>query len=270
MIPLQRRQTLTQLTAKGLSGRSACRWTGWSRRVLDYPLRQPAQDEQLLERMRAVARQYPRFGYRRVAVLVGTSPRRVWRLWRAHEFRLGNQRSRRRRLPAGEQRPHRAERRNHVWTYDILHDRLADGRAFKTLSILDEFSRECLAIQVGHSLRAPDVTAVLADLMQRRGVPEFVRSDNGSQFTATAVMQWLQDNRVGPSFIAPGRPWQNGYIESFHGKFRDECLNREWFGCLAEAAVVIEQWRQHYNTERPHSALGYRTPAQAAAEAMAC
>jgi transposase InsO family protein len=150
-----------------------------------------------------------------------------------------------------------------------LHDRLADGRPFKTLRVLEEFSRECLTIQVGHSLRAPQVVAALAELMRQRAAPEYLRSDNGSEFTASAVMRWLQENRVGLSFIEPGRPWQNGYVESFHGKFRDECLNREWFGCLAEAAVVIEQWRQHYNTERPHSALGYRTPAMVAAEALA-
>lgn len=255
--------------SKGLSGRATCRWAGWSRQVLHYRLHQPARDEPVVEQMRTVARRHPRFGYRRVAVLAGISPKRAWRLWQLHDFRLGIQRARRRRRGASDARPRQAEHLNQVWTYDILHDRLAGGRPFKTLSVLDEFSRECLTIQVGHSLRAPQVVAALADLMQQRGAPEFLRSDNGSEFTATAVMRWLQDNQVGPSCIEPGRPWQNGYVESFHGKFRDECLNREWFGCIAEAAVVIEHWRRHYNTERPHSALGYRTPAQVAAEALA-
>jgi putative transposase len=267
--PPQRHELLVHLMSKGLSGRAACRWMGWSRRRLHYRLRQPGRDRARVEQMRTLARRYPRFGYRRVAVLAGISSKRAWRLWQLHDFRLGIQRSRRRRRVASDPRPHRAERLNHVWTYDILHDRLASGRSFKTLSVLDEFSRECLAIQVGHSMRSPTVVAALAEAMRQRGAPEFLRSDNGSEFTATAVMRWLQDNQVGPSFIEPGRPWQNGYVESFHGKFRDECLNREWFSCLAEATAVIEQWRQHYNTERPHSALGYRTPAQAAAEALA-
>src|SRR5690606_17305406 len=156
---------------------------------------------------------------------------------------------------------------NHVWTYDILHDQLANGQRFKTLSVLDEFTRECLAIHIGQSIRAREVTQVLSQVMTRRGAPAYLRSDNGSEFTATAVMVWLRDQRVGPAFIAPGRPWQNGYIESFHSRFRDECLNREWFRSGAEAAQVIEAWRQQYNTKRPHSSLGYRTPAQAAAEA---
>ena len=268
MTPPQRREVLGHLKDKGLSGRAACRWVGWSRQVLHYRLRQPARDASAVAHMRTLARRHPRFGYRRVAVLAGISPKRAWRLWQRHEFRLGIQRSRRRRRGTSDPRPRQAERLNQVWTYDILYDRLACGRPFKTLSVLDEFSRECLTIQVGHSLRSPQVVATLAELMRQRGAPEYLRSDNGSEFTATAVMRWLQDHQVGPSFIEPGRPWQNGYVESFHGKFRDECLNREWFGCLAEAKVVIEQWRQHYNTERPHSALGYRTPAQVAAEAL--
>jgi transposase InsO family protein len=147
-----------------------------------------------------------------------------------------------------------------------LHDELANGRRFKTLSVLDEFTRECVAITVGCSLRTPDVIAALSAAMHTHGKPEFTCSDNGSEFTATAVMHWLQTNVVGPSSIQPGRPWQNGYIESFHGNFRDECLNREWFLSSQEAAIVIEQWRQQYNTQRLHSALAYRTPAQVAAE----
>jgi transposase InsO family protein len=264
--PLQRRETLAHLTGKGLSQRAACRWSGLSRRVWHYRPQRSEQDQALLTYMRAVTQTHPRFGYRRVAVLAKTSFHRAWRLWKQHDFRLQPPRTRRHRLTPPDPRPHQAEHPNHVWTYDILHDQLADGSWFKTLSLLDEFTRECLVIKVGPSLRAPDVIETLTTAMQQHGPPEFLRSDNGSEFTALAVRQWLQLKAVGPSFIPPGRPWQNGYVESFHSRFRDECLNREWFLSHQEAAVVIEQWRQAYNTQRPHSALGYKTPAQVAAE----
>jgi putative transposase len=266
--PDQRREALGQVQAKGLSGRAACRWTGFSRTVLCYQPTQAGLDQQRLAQMRTVSRHQPRFGYRRVGVLVGLSFKCAWRLWKVGGFRLEKPRPRRRRRGASDERPQQAERPNHVWTYDILFDQLANGRWFKTLSVLDEFTRECLAIHVGQSIRAPDVIALLGKVIARRGAPAFLRSDNGSEFTATAVMGWLHSRQVGPSFIAPGHPWQNGYIESFHSRFRDECLNREWFQSGAEAAYVIERWRQQYNTERPHSSLGYRTPTQMAAETV--
>jgi putative transposase len=266
--PDQRREALGQVQAKGLSGRAACRWTGLSRTVLRYAAKQAETDQARLKQMREASQRQPRFGYRRVGVLVGLSFKIAWRLWKIGYFRLEKPRLRRRTRAGTDRRPERAERRNHVWTYDLLHDQLADGKRFKTLSVLDEFTRECLAIHVGQSIRAPEVTRVLAEVMAQRGTPAFIRSDNGSQFTATAVMAWLRDQQVGPAFITPGRPWQNGYIESFHSRFRDECLNREWFHSGAEAAHVIEAWRQQYNTQRPHSSLGYRTPAQMAAEAV--
>jgi transposase InsO family protein len=266
--PDQRREAVAHVQAKGLSGRAACRWTGLSRTVLRYAAKQAQVDQARLKPMREASQRQPRFGYRRVAVLAGVSFKIAWRLWKIGHFRLEKPRLRRRRGVGSDPRPERAERPNHVWTYDFLHDQLADGKRFKTLSVLDEFTRECLAIHVGQSIRAQHVTRVLADVIATRGAPAFVRSDNGSEFTATAVMAWLRDQQVGPTFIAPGRPWQNGYIESFHSRFRDECLNREWFQSGAEAAQVIEAWRQQYNTQRPHSSLGYRTPAQVAAEAV--
>jgi len=263
--PAQRHEVLTQLTSKGLSQHSACRWSGLSRSVARYRLRQPVRDVQAIARMQSVMAQQPRFGYRRVAVLVPLSFKRAWRLWKQQAFAVQPARVRRPRPVCRDERPHQATHRNHVWTYDILFDRLADGCLFKTLSILDEFTRECLAIHVAPSIRATDVLAVLQRTMHQHGQPQFLRSDNGSEFTATAVRQWLHDQHVGPSFIQPGHPWQNGFIESFHGRFRDECLNREWFTTGHEATIVIEQWRKDYNTQRPHSALGYRTPAQMAA-----
>jgi putative transposase len=263
--PAQRHEVLEHLRSKGLSQRSSCRWSGLSRMVAQYKLRQTAQDAHALAAMQWGIEQQPRFGYRRIAVLAQLSFKRAWRLWKQHGFALQPLRHRRHRPARADHRPHQATARNQVWTYDILHDRLANGQPFKTLSILDEFTRECLAIHVAPSIRAADVISVLQRIMQHHGQPQFIRSDNGSQFTATPVRQWLQTHHVGPSFIQPGHPWQNGFVESFHGKFRDECLNREWFISSQEAQIVIEQWRQRYNTQRPHSALGYRTPAQVAA-----
>ncbi len=263
--PVQRHEALTHLASKGLSQRSVCRWSGISRSAARYRLRQPARDAQSITAMQQTMRRQPRFGYRRVAVLAQLSFKRAWRLWKQQGFAVQPARARRPRPARRDERSHQATHRNHVWTYDILYDRLADGRLFKTLSILDEFTRECVAIHVAPSIRATDVLAVLQRTMQQQGCPQFLRSDNGSEFTATLVRQWLHDQHVGPSFIQPGHPWQNGFIESFHGKFRDECLNREWFTTGQEATIVIEQWRQAYNLQRPHSALGYRTPTQVAA-----
>lgn len=264
---------IAHLTSKGLSDRAACMWSGWSRQVSQYQPAGAISDAQLVEQMKHMSLLHPRFGYRRIAVMLKESPRRVWRLWRRHGFKLGKQRIKRRtKKEAGIERPHRAEHPNHVWTYDIptgtfrIHDRLGDGSPFKMLCLLDEFTRECLAIYVARSIRANDVQRVLMEVMTMRDVPAFptgtfrIRSDNGGEFAATAIMAWLTDNKVGPAFIDPGCPWQNGFVESFHGKLRDECLNREWFACLAEAKIVIEQWRTFYNTQRPHSSLDYRTP----------
>lgn len=265
MSPGQRRDALQHLTGKGLSKRAACRWSGLSRRVWHYMPRVLERDQALVRQMKIVSETHPRFGYRRVAILAKTSFHRTWRLWKQHHFRLQPARVRRPRPVSSDPRPYRAEHAHHVWTYDLLHDQLADGRWFKTLSILDEFTRQCMVIQVAPSIRAPQVIAALSRAIEQYGRPEFLRSDNGSEFTATAVQQWLQSQSVGPTFIDRGRPWQNGFVESFHSRFRDECLNREWFVSHLEAAVVIERWRQQYNTERPHSALGYKTPAQMAA-----
>jgi transposase InsO family protein len=145
---------------------------------------------------------------------------------------------------------------------------LADGRPFKTLSVLDEFTRECHGILVATSMLAEDVIVFLDEIMKKRSAPVFLRSDNGSEFTAEAVQTWLANKNVGPAFIPPGQPWKNGFIESFHDKFRDECLQREWFSSLLDAQVVIEDWRVHYNTRRPHSSLGYETPANFAVQCV--
>ena len=264
---MERHSLLTDIAEKGLSKRAACRWTGISRSVSRYKLQRPDRDAQYLETMRQSTQDNPRYGYRRIAVVSGLGFGRSWRLWKHYGFQLGSQRPRKPRkkekMPA---LPQQAEYQNHVWTYDLLFDRLADGRPFKTLSVLDEFTREGLGILVTTSIHSEDVIAYLDSIMQKRSSPVFLRSDNGSEFTAEAVQTWLVKKSVGPAFIPPGQPWKNGFIESFHDKFRDECLQREWFSSLLDAQVLIEDWRVHYNTQRPHSSLKYKTPADFAAQ----
>ena len=259
---------LEHVENKGLSQRAACRRSGVSRAVSRYKLRRPAQDAEYLKRMHTAAKANPRYGYRRVAVVSGVGFGSAWRLWRQYGFKIEAQRTRkpRKKDKPATPLPQQAEYPNHVWTYDILFDRLADGRPFKTLSVLDEFTRECLGILVATSILSKDVVAFLSGILQQRNAPVFLRSDNGSEFTAEAVQAWLAEKKVGPAFIPPGQPWKNGFIESFHDKFRDECLQREWFSSLLDAQVVIAEWRLHYNTQRPHSSLGYKTPAAFAAQ----
>jgi transposase InsO family protein len=214
--------------------------------------------EQLIE----TSQRFPRFGYRRAAAWLQLGETRTRRLWRALGLQLPRRRPRRRRC-GSDIRLLGATRPNAVWTYDFIFDRLASGTTIKILCVLDEHTRECLAIEPARWLRSQDVILTLSRLIKLYGKPQYIRSDNGAEFTAGAVMRWLRDQNVGPAFIAPGRPWQNGFVESFNAKLRDECLNREWFRDIREARVVIETWRQFYNHQRPHSALGYRTPAQA-------
>lgn len=215
-----------------------------------------------MEQLISTSQEYPRFGYRRMAFWLAMSQKRVRRLWSQLGLQLPRRRSRKRRLGTEIRMPG-APIPNSVWTYDFVHDRLADKTALKLLCVLDEHTRECLAIEVNRSMSSRTVIDTLARLMRLHGKPSYIRSDHGAEFTAGAVMGWLRDQNVGPVFIAPGKPWQNGFVESFNGKLRDECLSREWFRTMREARVLIERWRLFYNHDRPHSALGYRTPAAA-------
>lgn len=194
--------------------------------------------------------------------------KRVERIWRREGLKVPQKQPKRGRLwlNDGSCVRLRAERPNHVWTYDFVFDRTHDGRSIRMLTVVDEHTRECLAIDVARRLNSEDVLARLADLFVERGTPEHIRSDNGSEFTANAVREWLQRVGVGTLFIERGSPWENGYIESFNGKLRDELLNGEIFYTLWEAQVLIERWRREYNQVRPHSALGYRAPAPEALE----
>ena len=215
-----------------------------------------------------LACQYGRYGYRRITALLRTegwhvNHKRVERIWRREGLKVPTKQPKRGRLwlNDGSCIRLRPSWRNHVWAYDFVQARTHDGRAFKMLTVIDEFTRQCLAIEVARRLRSDDVLQVLADLMVQHGAPGHIRSDNGPEFTAKAVRAWLARIKVETLFIEPGSPWENGFNESFNGKLRDELLNSEIFYTLKEAQVLIERWRRHYNTIRPHSALGYRPPA---------
>jgi len=214
------------------------------------------------------ARQYGRYGYRRITALLRAegwrcNHKRVERIWRREGLKVPRRQPKRGRLwlNDGSCVRLRPERPNQVWAYDFVEDRSRDGRKFRLLCVVDEFSREALAIRVARKLGAADVIDVLADLFIARGTPAHIRSDNGPEFAAMAVKGWITGVGARTAFIEPGSPWENGYVESFNGKLRDELLAAEIFNTLAEAKVLIEQWRVHYNTTRPHSSLGYRPPA---------
>ena len=215
-----------------------------------------------------LARQFGRYGYRRIAALLraaGWSARdgRTERLWRREGLMVPQKQPKKGRLwlNDGSCVRLRPEYHNHVWSYDFVHCRTDDGKVFRTLNILDEFSRECLAIKVDRKLNSTNVIDALTDLFILRGSPAFIRSDNGPEFIAQAVRDWISAVGAKTAYIEPGSPWENGYCESFNGRFRDELLNGEIFYSLREAQIIIEEWRKHYNTKRPHSALGYRPPA---------
>jgi putative transposase len=185
----------------------------------------------------------------------------MYRLCRQAGLQVSTRRPRRR-VASSRPRPVPPTAVNHVWAYDVVFDTCADGRALKCLTVVDEFTRECLAIDVGGSIRSGRVIEVLARLVSHHGAPQYLRSDNGPEFVATAVLRWLQTAAIETAFIDPGKPWQNGTDESFNGKFRDECLNLEWFRNRLDATVGIERWRRHYNEERPHMSLGDLTPVE--------
>jgi transposase InsO family protein len=259
--PSGRRVALEHLTLRGVSQRKARRYLGLSRRVACYALKQPGKDRVIGRRWITASQDVPRFGYRRMAAWLSWSESRVRRLCRTLGLNIPRRRPRRRRSGNDIRLPG-AVRPNSVWSYDFVHYQLVDGRVLKLLRVIDEYTRECLAIEVGASLRSQDVILTLSRLKRIYSKPAYVRSDNGAEFTAAKVMRWLRDNAIGQAFIAPGSPWQNGVIESFNGKLRDELLNREWFRTRAEAKVLIVRWRQFYNERRPHSAHRYQPPAQ--------
>jgi len=238
-----------------------------------YQSRRPDDEPRLLREMRALARQRPRFGAERIHRLLverhwQVNLKRVHRLWKRENMQVPRKQHRRRHYSGGSENScvrHRAWHKDHVWSYDFVADRLEDGRQIRLLVVIDEFTRECLAIEVARSFTAQDVIGVLQYLFAICGVPEHLRSDNGPEFVAKSVRNWLDRADVETLFVAKGSPWENGYIESFNGKLRDELLNRELFLSLEETCWVVDRWRLDYNHQRPHSALDYQTPAAFAA-----
>jgi putative transposase len=226
------------------------------------------EESRLVTDITTLATKYGRYGYRRITALLNgkdwqVNHKRVERIWRQEGLKVPKKQPKRGRLwlNDGSCIRLRPEHKDHFWSYDFMTARTADGRAFKILNILDEYTRECLAILVNRRIKSEDVIEQLFNLIVFRGIPEYIRSDNGPEFTAKAVRSWLNKLGVKTLFIEPGSPWENGYIESFNGKMRDELLNREILTTLTEARVLIADWRKEYNQVRPHSSLGYRPPA---------
>ena len=251
-----------------LSERIACRIVGQPRGTQRYvPTLKPDEDE-LTRNIIYLASEYGRYGYRRVTALLNDSgievgKDRVQRIWRREGLKVPKKQPKRGRLwlNDGSCIRLRPEYPNHVWSFDFVETQTHDGRRVRLMTLIDEFTRQCLAIKVARRINAIGVIETLADAMLFNGLPTYIRSDNGPEMVAKVMREWLAGLGTGNLYIEPGSPWENGYCESFNGKLRDECLNGEIFYSLKEAQVVIEKWRIHYNTKRPHSSLGYRPPA---------
>ena len=252
------------MMSRGLSQRRACALIGTSRSSLQYESRLIERDAPVLASMACLSAQYPRYGYRRIQVFLEReghvmSADRAWRLWKKAGLQVPRKRPRRR-VASSRPRVQAPDRANQVWAYDFVFDACANGQQLKCLTVVDEFTRESLAIDVAGSIRSKRVIEVLSALISMRGAPKVLRSDNGPEFVSRALLKWAGENALDMALIEPGKPWQNGTAESFNGKFRDECLSMEWFRSREEARVVIECWRQHYNAVRPHSSLKNLTP----------
>ncbi|MBN6824678.1 IS3 family transposase (plasmid) [Methylobacterium radiotolerans] len=267
--PARRRACIEHVrTVLKVSERRACKALGQHRSTQRKAPRGKDDEAALVAELIEFARSYGRYGYRKVAALLRAdgwlvNDKRVERLWRQEGLKVPARQPKRARLWDGDGSciRLRPEHRNHVWSYDFVETRTHDGRKFRMLNVLDEFSRECLAIRVDRKLKAADVIDVLSDLFILRGVPAHIRSDNGPEFIAKSVQSWIAAVGARTAYITPGSPWENGYVESFNAQIRNELLNGEIFYTLKEAQIMIEGWRRHYNTVRPHGALGYRPPA---------
>lgn len=255
----------------GVSERRACKTLRQHRSVQRRLPTVKSDEAALTAAIIELATRYGRYGYRRITALlkqVGwrVNTKRVERIWRQEGLKVPSKQPKRGRLWLGDSSciRLRPEHKNHVWAYDFVTDRTSNGRAFRMLTVVDEYTRESLAIRVERKLGSTHVLETLTELFLQRGPPKHLRSDNGPEFCADAVKRWLERLEVKTLFIEPGSPWENGYVESFNGKLRDELLNTEVFTTLKEAQVLIADWREHYNRYRPHSSLGYRPPAPAA------
>jgi putative transposase len=261
-----RRKQIAYVRRRGISLRRGCALLKVARSTIGYESTLAKRDAPVVAAMRELATQYPRFGYRRIQVFLARrgltmSADRAYRIWKKAGLQVPRRRPRRR-VATGRPRPLLATGANQVWAYDFAFDACANGQQLKCLTVIDEFTRECLAIDVAGSIRSGRVIEVLSKLISVRGAPKYLRSDNGPEFVSRAVLQWLHEAGVDTAPIDPGKPWQNGSNESFNGKFRDECLGMQWFKNRIDGKVVIENWRNMYNVVRPHSSLNNPTPAE--------
>jgi putative transposase len=271
--PAHRRAAAQAVVTTGLcSRRAACRILKLARSTFGYRGRpMTTAEQQLRKRMRELSLEHPRYGYRRLAALLrqegwAVGKRHVQRLRRAEGLRVPPTKRKLIRRGISTGLPTRATHRNHVWTWDFIADATMRGGALRILTILDEYTRECHVLRVDRALRSADVLAWLQKAIEQHGAPEYLRSDNGSEFIARIVQGWLAEHHIKTIYIEPASPWQNGFVESFHGRFRDECLNREPLWTLTEARVVVGDYRYQYNRLRPHSRLGYLSPERFAAQ----
>ncbi|QND52680.1 IS3 family transposase (plasmid) [Phyllobacterium sp. 628] len=270
--PARRRACVEHVVEEfDVSERRACRVLGQHRSTQRKLLKTPDDEAALTADIIALALQYGRYGYRRITAMLHragwvVNVKRVERIWRREGLKVPHRQPKRTRLWLNESSciRLRPEYPNHVWSYDFVEARTHNGRKIRMLNVIDEFTRECIAIRVDRKLKATDVIDVLSDLFILRGIPGHIRSDNGPEFIAKALREWIAAVGAKTAYIMPGSPWENGYCESFNSKLRDELLNGEIFYTLKEAQIVIENWRRHYNTIRPHSSLGYRSPAPVA------
>lgn len=252
-----------------VSERRACKVLDQNRQTQRYEPKRPDIDRPIIDRINALSEQHPRYGYRRIAALLRREGyqiniKRVHRLWKKEGLQKTSSKSWRKSSGSTENACHLnpAQHPNDVWSYDFLFDQTSNGSTLKVLVVIDEFTRRCLSLKVERKLNHQDVIAELGYLFEQYGVPSRIRSDNGSEFTAENVQRYFEENNLKSLHIAPGAPWQNGYVESFNNKFRDELLNRELFYSLKEAKYLIEQFRLEYNNVRPHSSLNYLTPTE--------
>ena len=259
-----RRCQVAYARQRGVSVRRACALMSVARSTLGYRLRMVEKDAPVLSAMRELSGQYPRFGYRRIMVFLARrgylmGPDRAHRIWSQGGLQVPRKRPRRR-VASSRPRPLPASGIGHVWAYDFVFDACANGQQLKCLTVVDEYTRECLAIDVAGSIRSGRVIEVLSRLVSVHGAPKYLRSDNGPEFVSKAVLKWLTEAKIDSAHIDPGRPWQNGLNESFNGKFRDECLSMQWFKSRIDAKAIIEDFRCQFNEVRPHSSLGQLTP----------
>lgn len=264
--PSAQRTVVTYLKeSEHCSERHACELVSISRSVARYKFSERIGEVELTKRIIYFANKHKRYGYRRITRLVRregivVNKKRVERIWRKEGLSLSRRKVKKRKYGSTLELVRKSERKDHVWSYDFLEDRTERGRKLRFLCVVDEYTRECLAIRVEPSITSTQVIETLEWLFLTRGVPDYIRSDNGPEFIADVLKKWLAKNNCKTIFITPGSPWENPYIESFNGRFRDECLNCELFKNGRHAQIIVENWRIEYNTYRPHSSLGYKTP----------